>query len=88
MHFCVDFHCLTLNVLLFFACAVDCKWRWGDYTPCSATCGGGIATRYAIIIQPAEHDGKSCPPNVVNRVADTKNCKPNPCPSKVLSHLV
>ena len=70
-------------ILYFFAYAVDCRLRWGDYTACSVTCGGGTATRYGIITQHAEHNGQSCPPNVVNRVPDTKNCNTDRCPSKI-----
>ena len=78
------FYVILYNFLVY---AVNCKWRWGDYTACSVTCGGGTATRYGIITHNAAYGGKLCPPNVVNRVPDTKNCNPDPCARKICCRL-
>jgi len=42
------------------ACIVDCEGEWGEYTSCSATCGGGVQSRMFTVTTPALHGGKAC----------------------------
>jgi len=42
-------------------CTTDCVWKqWGDWSPCSRTCGGGYASRLRSEEIPAINGGKFC----------------------------
>jgi len=41
-------------------CVVDCEGEWGEYTSCSATCGGGVQSKMFTVTTPALHGGKQC----------------------------
>jgi hypothetical protein len=56
-------------------CPVDCEHTWDTWSTCSVTCGDGKRTRSAIVVKPAEHNGKACP----NREEEV--CRLNPCPT-------
>eukprot|EP00045_Choanoeca_perplexa_P015089 m.182494 g.182494 ORF g.182494 m.182494 type:complete len:758 (+) comp16887_c0_seq2:127-2400(+) len=40
---------------------LDCVWTWSDWTPCNATCGPAIASRYVQIVYPPQQGGRACP---------------------------
>ena len=59
------------------ACPVDCAWSdWGEWSPCSKSCGGGTRTRTREIKQNAENGGKACPA----KSTDMSDCNTQPCP--------
>ena len=39
-------------------------------------------SRYPIIIQTAGPGGEPCPPDVINKVAETRKCNERMCPGK------
>ena len=60
---------------------MHCAWGPTEWSPCSATCGGGFKVGYRYISQPAEHGGERCAgPNLL-----LERCKYQPCPGE---HLV
>jgi hypothetical protein len=43
-------------------CPVDCKvTAWGDYSPCTVTCGDGVEVRVRDVISTNSHGGAACP---------------------------
>jgi len=42
----------------------DCVVQWGNWSDCSAVCGGGIQTKTGIVISPTSFGGKACPANL------------------------
>ena len=56
----------------------DCKGSWGQWSNCSATCGGGTQSRSYTIIENAEEGGVECS----NETGDNENraCNTNVCP--------
>ena len=62
--------------------AVDCEFKWGNWSQCPVTCGGGTQSREKIIIRNATHGGSECkaPFN------DTQECNQQKCPGMV--HVV
>ena len=72
--------CKYFNITFYFT-AVPCRWEYGEYGVCSATCGLGVESRYPIILQHEENGGEPCPPFVERGVPDTRECKIADCPS-------
>ena len=60
----------------------DCEWEYGEFGPCSVSCGGGTQARFPVILQPSEFGGRDCPPFVLDGVPDTRSCNTAPCPGK------
>jgi len=58
-------------------CAVDCKWDfWGDWSPCSTSCGLGLRTRIRVVEKEAKFGGKKCGDESVQ----TEQCIEDTCP--------
>lgn len=58
--------------------------NWGVFTPCSATCGGGVQSRSRVCNNPLpQYNGKDC----VGPVNETRACNTFYCPSKLKLHL-
>ncbi|CAI8000125.1 Thrombospondin-2 [Geodia barretti] len=60
-------------------CPVPCRWEYGEYEECSATCGDGIKLRFPKILQPPQNGGEPCPPFVEAGVSDEAPCNVIPC---------
>jgi len=57
-------------------CAVHCRvGKWGKYTKCTKSCGGGIQHQFRKILQSNKHNGKICPP-----LSNSLVCNKNACP--------
>ena len=56
-----------------------CEWEWGQYEVCSVTCGGGLQSRFPVIIMLAENGG-NCPQEVVDGEPQTQSCNTKECP--------
>jgi hypothetical protein len=59
------------------ACPINCQGYWdnnGDYSPCSAPCGGGTQTRTWTTTAPEAYGGEPCPGT------ETRECNTQPCP--------
>ena len=55
---------------------IDCIWgAWGDYGPCSKSCGGGVKLRTRVLAQEAMHGGSCSPSSAVLQA-----CNTDPCP--------
>ena len=65
--------------------AVDCEWcQYGEWTTCTATCGGGTRTRTRHVATPASNGGTEC----TGSATDKGTCNPNACPgSKILKAM-
>ena len=59
-------------------CPIDCSGSWGDWSNCTATCGGGTTSRSFTIRQKAQNGGRkdTCP----LIIAETSRCNLNSCP--------
>jgi len=60
------------------ACPIDCDGSWGEFTSCSASCGGGVQSRMYKVSQEAMHGGKMCPKAngaVEDHTCSTENCE-------------
>jgi hypothetical protein len=56
-------------------CPKDCQvGPWGNWSPCTESCGQGITSRVRSVIQPQVGDGYPCP-----SLVDTQICNPQPC---------
>jgi len=56
---------------------VDCKWSsYGNWSECSATCGGGSRSSSRAVLQPALDGGKDC----VGDAHQIEKCNSDPCP--------
>nr|XP_040563799.1 uncharacterized protein LOC121114036 isoform X11 [Lepeophtheirus salmonis] len=57
-------------------CPVNCEWsNFGQWSSCSATCGGGRQTRRRNIRRRASGSGRPC----LGEKAETRSCSTNPC---------
>nr|XP_014342845.1 PREDICTED: SCO-spondin [Latimeria chalumnae] len=67
-------------------CPVDCVVsKWSEWSECSSTCGGGVATKNRTIAAPAEHGGEPCPLLLrLQKPCNTQNCTPE-CPGNQIS---
>ena len=58
---------------------VDCMWgEYGEWSTCSATCGGGTNTRTRPEATPASNGGAPC----TGSATETGQCNPDACPGK------
>lgn len=61
----------------YFKNAVDCAWgEYGEWSTCSATCGGGTRTRTRDEATAASNGGDACP----GSNTDTEDCSTDACP--------
>lgn len=58
-------------------CPVDCEGEWGEYSGCSASCGGGVQSRVYKVTQQALHGGKQCPK--ANGAVEDHPCSTEQC---------
>jgi len=57
------------------ACAVDCALSpWGEWSPCTQTCGTGTQSRSRSILQPPLQHGKDC-----DAITAIQECNRSPC---------
>jgi hypothetical protein len=49
--------------------------EWGDWSPCSTTCGAGTQTRSRTVVQPPANGGLAC-----GALVETRACSSPPCP--------
>ena len=58
------------------ACPIDCEWgKYGDWSSCSKTCGGGDKSRSRSILNQASNGGKDCE----GEVTETTTCNNHAC---------
>ena len=61
----------------FDACAIECEWNdWEPWSPCPATCNGGVRTKSRTRKQEASAGGRPCAGNRT----ESERCNPAPCP--------
>ncbi|CAE7923300.1 HMCN1 [Symbiodinium necroappetens] len=61
----------------FDVCAVHCEWNdWEAWSPCPATCNGGVRSKSRTRKQEASAGGKPCAGNRT----ETERCNSQPCP--------
>ena len=60
----------------------DCEWEYGEFGPCSVSCGGGTQVGFPVILQSSQFGGRDCPPFVLDGVPNTRSCNTVPCPGK------
>ncbi len=53
---------------------------WGEWSTCSASCGGGTQTQTRTVITPAENGGTACPALTQSRSCNTQACTPGGTP--------
>jgi hypothetical protein len=58
--------------------AVDCVSSWGDWGPCSVTCGGGIQNRTFTVSVQCANGGSSC--HSINGTVEMLDCNSVGCP--------
>lgn len=59
------------------AAAVNCTGAWGEWTGCSAGCGGGTRSRTYYISTPAANGGTACPKT--NGQSESEACNTTSC---------
>jgi len=71
------------------ACPVDCDAAdtWGDWSPCSAKCGGGNKYRMKSIITMPSFGGKNCPSITQSQTCNTHTCGEFAWCTKVKCHV-
>lgn len=64
------------DVLYNFPPPRDCtvEQKWGNWSNCTKSCGGGSQYRTRAILYPAKFDGKPCPPTTQYRACAQKPC--------------
>ena len=74
-----------ITCLFSYVVAIDCVWgEYGEWSNCSATCGGGSTTRKRTEATPASNGGASC----TGSATETETCNTNACPgSKTLKAM-
>ena len=61
----------------FIKISVDCKWgTFGDWSPCTVRCNGGIQWRERSVEIQAKNNGKACTGSTIER----RSCNDNKCP--------
>ena len=68
--------------LILVASAINCEWVYGEFGPCSVSCGEGTRERLPVILQPSQFGGQDCPPFVLDGVSDILPCDTGSCPGK------
>ena len=64
-------------------CPVHCQWlQFSEWTPCSATCDGGVTSRTRGYI-PAEHGGDEC----LGDLMEVIECNMHACPGNGMPHM-
>ena len=65
--------------------AVDCVWGdYGEWSTCTATCGGGTRTRKRPEATPASNGGDPC----IGSTTETEDCNLEACPgSNILKDI-
>ncbi len=61
---------------------MDCVWSsYGDWSPCSVSCGtGGVEQRKRMVLQEAKNGGRECDRT---KAVQTRKCRRNrPCPRR------
>ena len=58
--------------------AVDCQYTWGEWSQCSAQCGGGQRTRTQLVTVQGSNGGLSCLPRDQRR-SETERCNTHTC---------
>ena len=61
--------------------AVDCEFKWTDWSQCTATCGGGTQWRLKNITQNAAYGGSDCK-EPFNK---TQECNLQSCPGMLVT---
>eukprot|EP00095_Tigriopus_kingsejongensis_P001320 maker-scaffold249_size238305-snap-gene-1.12 protein:Tk01320 transcript:maker-scaffold249_size238305-snap-gene-1.12-mRNA-1 annotation:"PREDICTED: hemicentin-1-like" len=57
-------------------CPVDCEWsNYGDWSRCSASCGGGVESRERTVLTEARNGGRRC----IGRNRETRICNAESC---------
>ena len=67
---------LSCHLLLSYPCALqDCVLsEYGDYSPCSVTCGDGTRARDRNVLQEASGNGRACEPLQEVEVCNLGSC--------------
>ena len=68
-----------------FTRSVDGGWSdFGDWSECSAECGGGTQTRNRTCTNPAPANGGA---DCVGEATESQNCNTQPCPGADLKYV-
>ena len=72
--------------IILFLCILNLKFQgpgnwgeWDDFTPCTATCGGGNKTRARECIDPLSGDQVENCPNFETSAVETVTCNTESC---------
>lgn len=67
----------TVYPFVFVVTSLDCLVAdWGQWSPCSKTCGFGRMTRHRVVIQEAQNGGHVCPPLTETEMCGSmRNCR-------------
>ena len=82
---CFHYYIVAIHRLFSYIEVVDCVWgEYGEWSTCSATCGGGTRTRTRPEDTPASNGGLPC----TGSATVTGPCNSDACPgSKILKSL-